>query len=143
MDPGICSILAFYKKMWESFLHHILCMIFQEKSFFMFHFLFFMSFFMLYNRIYQIPLSDSIYFLRYWAVYVLQMFAPHFVTSYILKLTESFKSRQKEQNLKNETNLQDEIKTFFIIFKVLSVAKNCLRPQSASLSRITVSRAKN
>ena len=31
IDPEICSILIFQKRVWEQFLHHVLCMIFQEK----------------------------------------------------------------------------------------------------------------
>ena len=33
IDPEICPIFIFQKKVWDKFLHHILCMIFQEKSF--------------------------------------------------------------------------------------------------------------
>ena len=32
-DPEICSILAFLKKAWYLFLHHILCLVFQGKCF--------------------------------------------------------------------------------------------------------------
>ena len=31
--PEICSILVFNKTVWDQLLHHILCMIFQEKYF--------------------------------------------------------------------------------------------------------------
>ena len=33
IDPEICSILIFQKRVWNYFLHHISCMIFQEKCF--------------------------------------------------------------------------------------------------------------
>ena len=33
VDPEICSILIFYKRVWNLFLYHILCMIFKEKYF--------------------------------------------------------------------------------------------------------------
>ena len=43
------------------------------------------------------------------------------------------KSRQKLKYLENEKSFLGEIKAFFIIFKGLSVAKNYLRTESASL----------
>ena len=43
------------------------------------------------------------------------------------------KSRQKLKYLENEKSFWDEIKTFLIIFKGLSDAKNCLRPESSPL----------
>ena len=47
IDPDICSILIFQKKVWELFLHHSLCIIFQEKYFLCYtlltdHFFFFL-----------------------------------------------------------------------------------------------------
>ena len=39
-------------------------------------------------------------------------------------------STQKFKYLDNKKNDEAEIKTFFIIFKGLSVAKNCLRPEN-------------
>ena len=66
IDPEICSILIFQKRVWEQFLHHILRMIFKEK------------WFSCYN---QILLSDSLYFLRYWPRCVLQLFVNQIVTS--------------------------------------------------------------
>ena len=33
IDPEICSIFIFQKRVWDYFLHQILCMIFQEKYF--------------------------------------------------------------------------------------------------------------
>ena len=44
------------------------------------------------------------------------------------------KSRQKLKYLENGKSFQVEKKAFFIIFKELSVAKNCFRPESAPLS---------
>ena len=45
------------------------------------------------------------------------------------------KSRQKFQYLENEKSFSGEKKAFFKIFKGLSVAKKCLRPESASLNK--------
>ena len=33
VDPERCSVWIFYKKVWDQFPYHILCMIFQEKYF--------------------------------------------------------------------------------------------------------------
>ena len=41
---------------------------------------------------------------------------------------------QKLKYLENEKSFLDEIKNIFHLFKGLSVAKNCLRPESAPLS---------
>ena len=46
------------------------------------------------------------------------------------------KTRQKLKYLKNEKSFRDEKKAFFIIFKELSVAKNCLRPESVPLNNL-------
>ena len=46
------------------------------------------------------------------------------------------KLRQKLKYLENENSIWGEIKAFFIILKGLSVAKNCLRPESAPLTFI-------
>ena len=70
IDLEICSILIFQKRVWEQFLHHILCMIFQEKCF---------SCYILLTD--QISLSDCLYFLRYWALCVLQFFVNQVVAS--------------------------------------------------------------
>ena len=48
---------------------------------------FFSHYFLLTN---QISLSDWVYFLRYWAIWVLQLFVSQFMTSQILKLTIAF-----------------------------------------------------
>ena len=46
------------------------------------------------------------------------------------------KSREKIEYLENEKSIWGEIilKTFFIIFKGLSIAKKCLRPERAPLT---------
>ena len=41
------------------------------------------------------------------------------------------KSRQKFKYLENKKSFKDEKKSFFINFKELSVAKNCLRSENA------------
>ena len=46
------------------------------------------------------------------------------------------KSWQKLKYLENEKGFWVEKKHFFIIFKGLSVAKNCLKPESAPLNAI-------
>ena len=78
MYPETCSILIFQKRIWEQFLHHILCMNFQEKCF---------SCYVLFTD--QISSPDCIYFFKYWAVCILQLFASQFVTLQILKLALS------------------------------------------------------
>ena len=70
IDPEICSILIFQIRVWEQFLQHILCMIFQQKCF---------SCYILLSD--QISLSGCLYFLRYWAMSVLQFFVNQIVTS--------------------------------------------------------------
>ena len=40
----------------------------------------------------QISLSDCLYFLRYWAICILQLFINQVITSWILELTLSFQS---------------------------------------------------
>ena len=79
IDPLICSILIFQKKVWEQFLHHILCMIFQEKCF--------PSYILLTD---QVSLPGCLYLLRYWSICVLHLFVNHVVMSQILKLTLFF-----------------------------------------------------
>ena len=93
----------------------------------------------------QIYLSDCLYFLKYWAICVSQLFVNRAVTSWNLKLTLSFlsshfcyttkKSRQKLTYLENEKSFRGEIKDIFIIFKGLSVLKNCLGPESVPLKQ--------
>ena len=58
-NPEICPVLTFQKRIWEQFLLHILCVIFQEK--------YFLSYILLID---QILLSDCLYFLRYWTICV-------------------------------------------------------------------------
>ena len=55
---------------------------------------------------------------------------PYLFNQAVLIMTK--KSRQKPKYLENEKSIWGEIKNFFIIFKGLSVAKNWLRPESAS-----------
>ena len=69
-NPEICSILTICKSVWEKFLHQILCMIFQEHFF---------SCCILLTV--QISLANCHYFLRYWAIGVLLLFANQAVTS--------------------------------------------------------------
>ena len=64
MYPETCSILIFQKRIWEQFLHHILCMNFQEKCFSC-HIL----------LIDQISLSDYLYVLRYWTICAFCLFS--------------------------------------------------------------------
>ena len=54
IDPEICFILIFHTSLWYQFLHHILCLIFQEKCF---------SCYILPTD--QILLSACLYFSRY------------------------------------------------------------------------------
>ena len=46
------------------------------------------------------------------------------------------KSRQKLKYLENEKSIQGEIQRFFMIFKGLSYAKNCLGPESVHLTTL-------
>ena len=68
IDPEICSNLNFQKRI--QFFHHILSMIFQEKCF---------SCYILLTD--QILLPDCLYFLKYWLIFVLQLFFNQVVTS--------------------------------------------------------------
>ena len=70
MDPDTCLNSIFQEKAWNYFLHPILCMIFLEKYF---------SCYILLTD--QISLSDCLYFWKYWAICVLQLFANQAVTS--------------------------------------------------------------
>ena len=63
IDPEICSIFIFQERIWEQFLHSILCIIFQQKCF---------SCYILLTD--QILLSYCVYFLRYCVICVLQLF---------------------------------------------------------------------
>ena len=94
IDPGICSILIIQERVWEQFLHHILCMIFQEKCF---------KGYILVTDQFSLPGCP---------ICVLQLFFDQFVTSQTLKSTNIFlmkpfsqltkKSRQKFKYLGNE-----------------------------------------
>ena len=96
----------------------------------------------------QISLSDCLYFSRYWAIYVLQLFVNHPLTSQNLKLTLSFlssrfatwpKSQYKILNiLRTKRAFDVKLKAFFIIFKGLSAAKYCLKPESTPLSTLYI-----
>ena len=70
INPEIYSILIFQKTFWEQFLHHIQRIIFQQKCFLCY---------ILSTD--QISLSDCLYVLRYWTIYVLQLFVNQDVTS--------------------------------------------------------------
>ena len=70
VDPKLCSILTFYKRVLDQPTHHILCMIFQEKCFSCPIWL-----------TGQISLCGSLYFLKFWAVCVLPSFVSQSVTS--------------------------------------------------------------
>ena len=89
IDPEICSILIFQIRVWEQFFQHMLCMIFQQKCF---------SCYILLTD--QISLPGCLYFLRYWAICVLQLFVNQVMTSWILKLTWSFQSSHFFQMMK-------------------------------------------
>ena len=93
-----CSILFFQKRVWEKFLH-ILCMLFQEKCF--------PCSILLTD---QISLSNRCYFLRYWAICLMQLFLNQVATCFkinliflvkpILYMTK--KPRQNFKYLENE-----------------------------------------
>ena len=70
VDSDICCFVIFYKRVQEQPLHHILRMIFKKRYF---------SFYILLSD--QISLSGSIYLLRYWTIYVLQLFVVQSVTT--------------------------------------------------------------
>ena len=103
IDPGLCSILIFHKRDWKYFLHHVLCMIFQEKCF---------SYVLLTG---QISLSDCLYFLRYWAICVLQLFV--------------------SQVINFEINLIFLIRQFFYVTKKSRQNLNILRTEKAWRTR--------
>ena len=87
-------------------------------------------------------MSCCLHFSRYWAICMLKLFVSLILTSQILKLNLIFliksffymtkKSRQKFKYLGNKKSLYSETR-FFISFKGLSIANNCLRPYSAPL----------
>ena len=74
----------------------------------------------------EVSLSDCLYFLRYWAICVLQLFVSH------IKLHFSIKKKWR-QIFKYLDNEKVKPKVFFIIFKELSAVKTCLRPESGPL----------
>ena len=69
IDPEICSILIFQIRVWEQFLQHILCMIFQQRC---------SSCYILLTD--EISLPGCLYFLIYWEICVLQLFVIQVVT---------------------------------------------------------------
>ena len=79
IDPEIRSILIFQIRVWEQLLQHILCMMFQQKC---------SSCYILLTD--QISLSGCLYFLRYWAICVLQLFVIQVARLWFLKFTVSF-----------------------------------------------------
>ena len=78
-DPEMFSNLVFQMRVCQQFLQHILCMIFQQRR---------SSCYILLTD--KISLSGCLYFLRYCAICVLQLFVTQSLTSWILKLTLSF-----------------------------------------------------
>ena len=106
----------------------MLCIIFHKKCF---------SCYILLTD--QISLSHCLYFSKYWAICVLRLFFNQLVKSWDLKLALSFlssrfatwpKSQYKNVNiLRKKGAFVVKQKAFFIIFKGLSVAKNCIRPE--------------
>ena len=70
IDPDITSTLTFQKRVWEWFLHHILCMIFQRKCF---------TCYILLTG--PIALCDCICFLRHWVICILQQFVSQVLMS--------------------------------------------------------------
>ena len=108
------------------------CMIFKEKCFSCYIFL-----------------SDQVSF-TCWDIgqyvncnYLLTRLRRHQCWNNLIVLIKSFlymtkKSREKFNYLENEKSFQGEMKSIFPIFKGFSVAKNCLRPEIASV-RILIS----
>ena len=86
-------------------------------------------------------LSDCLFFSWYWAICVFWLFVNPTVTSWTLKFSfliipfryTTKKSRQKLKYLENEKSFWRKKNAFFIVFTGLSVAKNCLRPESGLL----------
>ena len=89
-------------------------------------------------------MSDPFYFLIYWAICIAVAtvcepgcdvidFEIHRIYLIKLFLYMTKEPREKPRYLENEKSVEGEIKSIFIIFKGLSVAKNCLRPESALL----------
>ena len=79
IDPEICSILIFQKRVWKQCLHYTSCIIFQEKYF---------SGYILLTG--QVSFPGRLCFLRYWLICVLQLFVNQVATSQVLKLALSF-----------------------------------------------------
>ena len=80
--------------------------------------------------------SDFLYFPWYWSICVLHLLVSQIVKSQILKsafpvFRNDQKAKTKFKYLEKEKSFQGEIKN--IIFKGISFAKNCLKPDSRSL----------
>ena len=122
VDPELC---------WDKFVQHILHMIFHEKYF---------SCYILITD--QISLSDCLYFLRYLGICVLllYLFVIYFV--FIIYVITFLSSRfvtwpkiiNKNRNISRAKRAFKVKQKAFFIFKALSVARNCLRPESALLT---------
>ena len=115
----------------------MLCIIFHKKCF---------SCYILLTD--QISLSHCLYFSKYWPICVLRLFFNRLVKSWNLELALSFlssrfatwpKSQYKKLNiLWRKRAFVVKQKEFFIIFKRLSVAKNCIRPETGPFLIILV-----
>ena len=89
----------------------------------------------------QISLPDCLYFLRYWSVCVLQLSVNQVVTLWILKLTylsnHAVFRHDRKFKTKNQILWEREKylrwKAFLSILKGLSVSKNFLRLENATL----------
>ena len=101
-----CPILVFQERVWDEFLHHILCMMFQEKCFSWSNFIVWLllPLEILGNMCITIvcePRCDVIKF-EINLIFLIKPFC------YMTK-----KSRQKLKYLENENSLWDEIKSIF------------------------------
>ena len=117
--PEICLILIFEKRIWDQFLHLILFMIFQEKCF---------SCYILLTD--QILLSDYLYFSRYWAICVLQLFCypgcevitfeskPLFLIKPLL-----YDQKVKTKNLRAELAFEVKWKAFLLFLEGFQLPK--------------------
>ena len=75
IDPEICSISIFQIRLWEQFLQHIFCMIFQQKC---------SSRYILLTD--QISLPGCLHFLTYWTVCVLQLIVYFIYFSFLINI---------------------------------------------------------
>ena len=124
---------SFSEKDLELFLRYILYMIFQKKNFF----------FMLYSLNWPNFIAWLSLFLNiFGTICVTVVCLPgcdvinfQIILIFLIKpfCYKTKKSKEKLKYLENEKSYSGEKKAFFIIFKGLSVVKNFLRPESASL----------